>query len=90
MRFSTIVAALLVPAAAFAAEIVVKVGNGGTLAFDPPSVTAQNGDTIAFQLWVCCVRDVRADANMRLHDQPRKEPHRYSIHVRCSLHEHQR
>ncbi|KAJ7017322.1 Cupredoxin [Mycena alexandri] len=32
-----------------AANISVKVGDNGTLAFDPPSVTAAQGDTIVFQ-----------------------------------------
>ena len=52
MRFSTIVAALVLPAATLAAEIFVKVGNGGGLTFDPTEITAQNGDVILFDLYV--------------------------------------
>ncbi|KAI0819018.1 hypothetical protein BC629DRAFT_1588329 [Irpex lacteus] len=48
MRFSTILAALLVPAATLAANITVKVGNAGGLTFDPQEVQAQDGDTIQF------------------------------------------
>ncbi|KAI0086390.1 Cupredoxin [Irpex rosettiformis] len=48
MRFSTIFAALLVPAAALAANFTVKVGNAGGLTFDPTEVQAQEGDTIQF------------------------------------------
>ncbi|KAI0332623.1 hypothetical protein GY45DRAFT_1273717 [Cubamyces sp. BRFM 1775] len=50
MRFSTIVAALLPVGAALAQQtITVKVGENGTLTYNPNSVTAQNGDTIQFQ-----------------------------------------
>ncbi|KAI0705944.1 Cupredoxin [Cytidiella melzeri] len=49
MHFSTLIAAFLVPATALAANIIVKVGNNGTLTYDPPSVTAVNGDVISFQ-----------------------------------------
>ncbi|KAI9069988.1 hypothetical protein FKP32DRAFT_1599569 [Trametes sanguinea] len=50
MRFSTIVAALLPVGAAFAQTTwTVKVGANGTLTYDPPTVIAQNGDTIEFQ-----------------------------------------
>lgn len=52
MRFSTILAALLPLGAAFAETIVVKVGENGTLTYTPSEVTAQNGDTIEFQLYV--------------------------------------
>lgn len=52
MRFSTILAALLVPAATLAANITVKVGNAGGLTFDPQEVQAQDGDTIQFVLYV--------------------------------------
>ncbi|CDO76443.1 hypothetical protein BN946_scf184781.g20 [Trametes cinnabarina] len=50
MRFSTIAAALLPVGAAFAQQtFTVKVGENGTLTYDPPTVNAQNGDTIEFQ-----------------------------------------
>ncbi|OBZ75762.1 hypothetical protein A0H81_04080 [Grifola frondosa] len=50
MRFSTIVAALLPVGFALAQNVtIVKVGANGTLAYDPPQVTANPGDTIAFQ-----------------------------------------
>ncbi|KIP08909.1 hypothetical protein PHLGIDRAFT_18806 [Phlebiopsis gigantea 11061_1 CR5-6] len=49
MRFSAILAALPLIGAAFAETIVVKVGENGTLTYNPSEVTAQNGDTIAFQ-----------------------------------------
>ncbi|KAH9900828.1 Cupredoxin [Cubamyces lactineus] len=50
MRFSTVVAALLPVGAALAQQtITVKVGENGTLTYNPNSVTAQNGDTIQFQ-----------------------------------------
>ncbi|OCH88189.1 hypothetical protein OBBRIDRAFT_734922 [Obba rivulosa] len=51
MRLSTFVAALLPVGAALAQGTVwtVKVGENGTLTYDPPSVNASVGDTIAFQ-----------------------------------------
>ena len=53
MRFSTVFAALVLPAASVVADLkVVTVGANGQLAFNPPSITAKEGDTIAFQLYV--------------------------------------
>jgi len=51
MRFSTLVATLLPVGAALAQNQtwIVKVGENGTLSYDPPSVQANVGDTIAFQ-----------------------------------------
>jgi len=49
MRFSLAVAALAPVLSASAADILVLVGAGGQLAFSPPNVTANAGDTIAFQ-----------------------------------------
>jgi plastocyanin len=48
MRFSLVAAASL-PLLASAADILVQVGAGGKLAFSPPNVTANEGDTISFQ-----------------------------------------
>ncbi|KAG6817806.1 hypothetical protein H0H87_003214 [Tephrocybe sp. NHM501043] len=48
MQFSTVVFALAAAAVAFAADITVLVGDTG-LEYNPPSVTAQNGDTIIFE-----------------------------------------
>jgi len=48
MRFSTFLATLLPIGAALADTINVMVGENGTLAFNPSSVTAKEGDTIAF------------------------------------------
>jgi plastocyanin len=50
MRFSTVVAAL-VPVAAVSAQqnYTIIVGGNGTLTFNPASVNATAGDTIAFQ-----------------------------------------
>ena len=50
MRFTAILAALPLIGAAFAETITVKVGENGTLTYNPSEVTAQEGDTIAFQL----------------------------------------
>jgi plastocyanin len=51
MRFSSTIAVLLSLATAFAQNktIIVKVGENNGTTFDPPSVTANNGDTVAFQ-----------------------------------------
>jgi len=49
MRFSVAVAALAPVLSASAADILVLVGAGGQLAFSPSNVTANVGDTIAFQ-----------------------------------------
>ncbi|KAI0039897.1 Cupredoxin [Auriscalpium vulgare] len=53
MRFSTssIIAAPLLAAASVAAQqsITVNVGAGGSLAYDPPAVTANVGDVVTFQ-----------------------------------------
>jgi len=51
MRFSTFLAALLPVGAALAQNTTwtVKVGENGTLSYNPTSVQAQVGDTIAFQ-----------------------------------------
>ncbi|KAF7338082.1 hypothetical protein MVEN_02032700 [Mycena venus] len=49
MRFSLAVAALAPVLSASAADILVLVGAGGQLAFSPSNVTANVGDTIAFQ-----------------------------------------
>jgi len=50
MRFTAIVSVLLGLAACVWAEtITVEVANGGQLTFTPESVTAQQGDVIAFQ-----------------------------------------
>jgi hypothetical protein len=48
MRFSLVAAASL-PLLASAADILVQVGAAGKLAFSPPNVTANEGDTISFQ-----------------------------------------
>ncbi|THG97753.1 hypothetical protein EW026_g4305 [Hermanssonia centrifuga] len=48
MRFSTFVAALLPVGAVFAETWNVTVGGNNTLTFNPTSVNATNGDTIAF------------------------------------------
>ncbi|KAI0086391.1 hypothetical protein BDY19DRAFT_995998 [Irpex rosettiformis] len=47
MRFSTVAAALLPVAGVYAADIVVKVGDGG-LTFTPNTVTANSGDNLIF------------------------------------------
>ncbi|KAL6301798.1 Cupredoxin [Sparassis latifolia] len=49
MRFSALLAALLPIGAALANTILVKVGENGTLTYNPSSVNATVGDTIAFQ-----------------------------------------
>jgi len=49
MRFSLAVAALAPVLSAYAEDILVMVGAGNTLTFSPPNVTANVGDTIAFQ-----------------------------------------
>jgi len=49
MRFSTVVVALASAAVASAADIQVTVGEGGSLAYNPTSVTAAVGDTIHFE-----------------------------------------
>ncbi|KAK7693828.1 hypothetical protein QCA50_003400 [Cerrena zonata] len=51
MRFSSFLAVLPLVGMAFAQgqNFVVKVGDNGTLAFNPPSVTIQNGDSVSFQ-----------------------------------------
>ncbi|KAI0807893.1 hypothetical protein C8Q74DRAFT_1229963 [Fomes fomentarius] len=51
MRFSTVAAALLPVGVAFAQTThVVKVGGGGNLAYDPPSLTeVKDGDVVQFQ-----------------------------------------
>jgi len=50
MRFAATVSAFLGLAACVCAEtIVVKVGESGSLAFSPESVTAKQGDVISFQ-----------------------------------------
>ncbi|KAJ7272049.1 Cupredoxin [Mycena haematopus] len=50
MRFSLAVAAALLPVLSVsAADILVLVGANGQLAFSPSNVTAEVGDTIAFQ-----------------------------------------
>ncbi len=51
MRFSTFVAALLPVGAVFAETWNVTVGGNNTLTFNPTSVNATNGDTIAFTLY---------------------------------------
>lgn len=50
MRFSAILAALPLIGAAFAETFTVQVGANNSLTFSPSEVTAQEGDTIAFQL----------------------------------------
>jgi len=49
MRFSLAVAALAPVLSVHAANILVQVGAGGLLAFSPSNISAQVGDTIAFQ-----------------------------------------
>ncbi|KAK7019323.1 hypothetical protein R3P38DRAFT_2977509 [Favolaschia claudopus] len=49
MRFSLAVAALAPVLSVYAEEILVTVGAGGLLAFNPTNVTAKVGDTISFQ-----------------------------------------
>ncbi|KAJ6597171.1 hypothetical protein DFH09DRAFT_113222 [Mycena vulgaris] len=49
MRFSLAVAALAPVLSVYAENILVQVGAGGQLRFSPQNVTANVGDTIAFQ-----------------------------------------
>lgn len=49
MRFSLAVAALAPVLSVYAADILVTVGAGGLLAFNPPNITAAAGDTVNFQ-----------------------------------------
>jgi len=49
MHFSTAAFVLASAAVAYAADIQVLVGDGGALAFNPTSVTAQSGDNIIFE-----------------------------------------
>jgi len=49
MRFSTALVALASTVVVSAANISVLVGDGGLLAFTPPSITAASGDTINFE-----------------------------------------
>jgi len=49
MRFSTVVAALIPAIAVSAEKFTVVVGGNSTLTFQPNTVTAKQGDVIAFQ-----------------------------------------
>jgi len=49
MRFSLAVAAFAPVLSVYGANILVQVGAGGQLAFSPTNITAQVGDTVAFQ-----------------------------------------
>jgi hypothetical protein len=49
MRFAAIATAVSLAGAASAANILVKVGDGNALVFNPAFITAAQGDTISFQ-----------------------------------------
>lgn len=49
MKFSSILPALTAIAAVAAETFTVQVGANGGLAYNPPSINASVGDTVAFQ-----------------------------------------
>ena len=86
MRFSTIIATLVPVVAVLAEDHQVTVGANAMLAFDPPQITAKEGDKVIFELYVFLATLYHSWIT-HSHFQPIEEPHRYPIFLRLPLHE---